>query len=95
VLLSFHEFAHQPVRYACTGSVVAHYRRAALDLYQGRAPFRRWPLSPITAVILMFIAGIVAGDLRWPLEEVGMAGRGAGAAIVTLMVWCRRGTQST
>ena len=51
---------------------------------QGRAPFRKWLLSPITAVIWLFIAGIVAAVLRWLLERVGIADRSTTAAIVTL-----------
>src|ERR1700688_4772982 len=55
-----------------------------VGLYQGRAPFRKWLLSPITAVIWLFIAGIVAEVLRWLLERVGIADRSTPAAIVTL-----------
>jgi type IV secretory pathway TraG/TraD family ATPase VirD4 len=55
-----------------------------VGLFQGRAPFRKWLLSPITAVIWLFIAGIVAEVLRWLLERVGIADRSTPAAIVTL-----------
>jgi type IV secretory pathway TraG/TraD family ATPase VirD4 len=55
-----------------------------VGLFQGRAPFTKWLLSPITAVIWLFIAGIVAQILRWLLETVGIADRSTPAAIVTL-----------
>jgi hypothetical protein len=48
------------------------------------APFRKWLLSPITAFIWLFIAGIVAEVLRWLLKKVGIADRSTPAAFVTL-----------
>jgi hypothetical protein len=55
-----------------------------VGLFQGRAPFRKWLLSPIIAVIWLFMAAIVAEVLRWLLERVGIADRSTQAAVVTL-----------
>src|ERR1700730_15952930 len=55
-----------------------------VGLFQGRAPFKKWLLSPITGFFGIIVGGIVAGVLRWLLEKVGIADRSTPAAIVTL-----------